>query len=70
MSTADWPLFQVDRPSDLARYVVPDAVRALVKLPQNMDSPHRLREIWDGLRAHGILYGGCQMVCVRGGAPD
>ncbi|GGY14591.1 tetratricopeptide repeat protein [Streptomyces djakartensis] len=54
-----WPPWSADAaPADLARYVVPHAVRMHAQIPGPSDAPalRRVRVVWDRLRQAGIGY--------------
>ncbi|WP_435282750.1 tetratricopeptide repeat protein [Streptomyces koelreuteriae] len=54
-----WPPWSADAaPADLARYVVPHAVRMHARIPGPSDAPvlQRVRVVWDRLRQAGIGY--------------
>ncbi|MFJ7334375.1 tetratricopeptide repeat protein [Streptomyces sp. NPDC101116] len=54
-----WPPWSADAaPADLARYVVPHAIRMHTQLPGPSDAPalRRVRAVWDRLREAGIGY--------------
>ncbi|MFG3028678.1 tetratricopeptide repeat protein [Streptomyces sp. NPDC048253] len=56
---AAWPPWSVDAaPADLARYVVPHAIRMYTQIPGPSDTPalQRVRVVWDRLRQAGIGY--------------
>ncbi|MDK1349184.1 hypothetical protein QNO09_39370 [Streptomyces sp. 378] len=56
---AVWPQWSADTaPADLARYVVPDAVRLHAQIPGPSAAPslRRVQEVWDRLRQAGIGY--------------
>jgi hypothetical protein len=59
MSVTGWPAWSIERePADLARYVVPDEVARLVRIPDGAGEVAltRLSNAWEALRSVGVGY--------------
>ena len=59
MTSTNWPAWSIERdPADLARYVVPDEVARLVRIPGRSGEAAltRLNTAWEALRSLGVGY--------------